>query len=573
MNSTVVHNWGRPERLVMALGRATVGVESRLGSGSGVQVAPGLVLTHGALVDGGDGLRLVRWDCGDALVACVSFEPPGQHGSFQGGTAPGSPVLDWRTGAVCALVGPRGELCPVLHASPLVEASAGNREWLDLLDREQVAAGGWKHVGPELREYLRAVSRIDEVHQKRHVNAIAPKLSEIYLTSREVQWEAELDQDGDIPHRIPAKDLGVVHRDVQVVGKAGVGKSSLLRQLTADAAKAWLDGVGPPHIPLLLDADGLARDGGGLLDLLAEGALQEVTYAKSAAHLVELLAHDPVPGVPWLVLVDAFDEVTDPHRQERVMKRLLDMAEQHPKRYSLVASRDPHQKQFLALVNRRKTPTYQLGEFSESELDEFVRRYLRAAKLVNHEAAAVSLLVDVRATPALEGLVRVPLMATMLCVLRTRSGEFRLPHNRTQLYQDYIDAQLSSVTRSSRNTLLSRVSHRGRAAVDAVESMLGDLSVLLERIAHRSYPPIAPLELAEREHPSPGVPVEEWRELLADVLRRTGLLHPDRGFDHDTLTAFFAGKHLLRLYPKPVPWWSYRLSRGQLVACLGGLTR
>jgi hypothetical protein len=100
------------------------------------------------------------------------------HGRVTEGFS-GAPALNWRTGSVCGILrladspvgGPPG--VRLVGATTVIEAYPElrdpqlwpeGREWLELLEDDQLRAGNWRYPGRRLRAYLRAVQAASRHH-------------------------------------------------------------------------------------------------------------------------------------------------------------------------------------------------------------------------------------------------------------------------------------------------------------------------------------------------------------------------------------------------------------------------
>ena len=137
-------------------------------------------------------------------------------------------------------------------------------------------------------------------------------------------------------------------RCVFVVGGPGTGKSSLLRHLTETAAGHWLDGIGGSGVPILIPADALAADR-PLAEALAEGVTRALGARLSDRRLADMFDDEPLPGIPWMVLVDGLDEILDPVRRSRVLETVVFWRSQPSPYRFLVTSRPLPQGQLDTL--------------------------------------------------------------------------------------------------------------------------------------------------------------------------------------------------------------------------------
>lgn len=517
-----------------------------LGDRKGVRVAPNLVLTTGA--DRAE-LRTVP---GDGPYACVSTEQPESTLLWSVDRSPGAPVVNWRTGGVCGVFDATGAVQPLVEADALLEASRANTAWLDLLEPGQLAAGGWRHRGPALRHYLDAIAAADREHENPWARLAAPPLSRILLKRTASKRDTGEDEAAEV---IPADRLTELP-GAQVVAGPGAGKSSLVRNLTAEGARTWIEHGDGTYVPVPIRAEDLAN-GETLPDALARGVARAFSIAKlDHQELVALLKTEPLPGVWWLVLVDALDEVLAQDARERVIRRIGKYREGDTHRF-LVTSRplDPHE--LVPLADPRTTPTYWLELFSDDDLREFAVRYLSAKGQAVPEDGADDLLARIRRTK-LANLAHVPLFATMLCGLYTEADGPDLPANQTQLYRRFIELQLRKLHQSEvMATLRGRVAGWGDEAEGAFVRFAGRLEDVLADIAHDALiggVRLTPLEAALRWLGPTPVPEDTWTECVTDVLRLSGLfIQYGKRFDylHHTFEEYFAAARIARDHPRP----------------------
>jgi hypothetical protein len=541
-----LHQEAAPPPLVLSLLDATVS----LGDHNGVRVSPNHVLTCGKsgpiLLDHADG----------GPYACVTVgvaEPPLLRPLDP---TPGSPVLNWRTGTVCGVLGEDGQVQAMTDVDPFTDSNRANHRWLDLLSPEQLAETGWRHPGPTLRQYLEVITTADHDHEYEWAHGSAPPLSEIYLRRSAVRAS---ERDQDEPDRISADKLAD-HLGAQVLAVPGAGKSSLVRHLASESAKTWLrDGVGD-HVPVPIKAVALTR-GLPLPDALADGVSPVLSHRLDRAALVELLRDEPFPDVPWLVLVDGLDEVSDASARAVVIKQIRDHRRHRTHRF-LVTSRplDPHE--LTALVDRKTTPTYTLELFTDDDLDAFVVGFLTKRGAVPRGHSDVRTATDDLLSRAgrtrLADLARVPLFATMLCVLYCDPDGIELPDNQTQLYQRFITLQLTRLrTSETLAALRAKLAGWGDEADAAIMRFAGRILRALEDISYESVvggDPASPVELAVRWIGDVHVDDQVWADAVAEVLRRSGLfVQYGASFDylHPTFGEYFAAARLAREHPEP----------------------
>lgn len=542
-----------PEPLTRALNNVTVVFESPVGAGRGVRVAPNLVLTlaelapEAPLVPGHPDLALVEWVTGDKLFACLGTEQPIDAFRTVLERTPGSPVLNRSTGEVCALVTGPETTTPV----PRLDLEPDPR-WLDLLEPAQLQASGRRHAGPVLRQYLAAVRALGQQHEYELAENAAPDLQTIYL-ERWARNDTE-DEESDLPDKIDADKLLRDYPNAQVIAEPGVGKSSLLRHFAAQTADAWLTRRDGSVIPVPITAN--AFRGKHLPEVLADGVLPEPDLTR--AQLVELFTGEPLPGIPWLILVDGLDEVIDPRLRTEILGRIRGLRA-NPKYRITMTSRHLGPAD-ITRFHQNGHPTYVLTPFREEDLERFVSRWLKRAKRPDTEAA--DLVARLRGSK-LDELVYVPLIATMVCALHCLSPDRELPRDQTELYRRFVEWQLSKVSQHDLGDRLQQWQKRsGLSAEQAAAQIRDRLEPLLRDVAFGQLtispkPDILKYVTSRNPNADP--------KALDEALRMSGLV-VSRGqelvFRHSTITEYLAACHVLAVYPKPQhllePSWDNR---------------
>ena len=530
------------------------------------------------MIDPGDDLWTFGYPAGDYRqgdVASFRYDGPSvtgrsellraSHGRVTGGFS-GAPALNWRTGSVCGILrladspagGPPGvrlvgastvlEVYPELRDPQLWPEG---REWLELLDDDQLRAGNWRYPGQRLRAYLRAVQDASRLHPYALALPNAPALTTVYLRQQATRVAAgdEAADDGAAEEDDTVRDTRAVRADLLLggnpdgallIGGPGAGKSSLLRYLTATTTTGWLDGSGGQSVPIPIPADALAGDQPAA-DALADGVAGNLGARLADRNLAELFEREPLPGVPWLVLVDGVDEILDAARRARALETIAFLiSERAPYRF-LVTSR-PLPGGELNVIQRTGRPTrpqnrhrldaYSIEPFEAAQLPEFAHRWFEALDMPD-PLDLVSRFMSQLERSKLTNLAEIPLIATMLCVVFASRSDQLLPHSRADLYEQFISLLLAK--RHTQINALGRLQLRvrtyGTAAEQAVDALLAELRPLLERIAVMHFgangSTSSPGDIAQSltGHLRPAhVPDGEWRKLLDESLRLSGLL-------------------------------------------------
>jgi hypothetical protein len=485
----------------------------------------------------------------------------------------GSPVLNWRTGGVCGVLrradappgGPPGarlvgaarilEIYTRLIKAPS-ELTRDRLPWFQLLDDAQLAAGRWCYPGPRLRSYLEATRVAAGEHPYSLALPNAPQLSAVYLRQQasRVVGTGEVTGDGEevrVKDRPVPADLVLQgdRRSVFVIGGPGTGKSSLLRYMAETTSARWLaDDMSAPGVPILVPAAALATDR-PLAEALAQGATAALGARLADRHLADIFEEEPLPGIPWIVLIDGVDEILAPERRKRVLEMVRFWRTQPSPYRFLVTSRPLPQGQLDALY-KDDIPVYDIEPFSQDQLPEFARRWFSALEIPDPGTLADAFFERL-ADSQLGRLADIPLIATMLCVVFASNNGQDLPLSRVGLYEEFITLLMSK--RYAQVNALERLQQwirpYGAAAEQAVDNLLAGLRPLLERIADQRLQGSGPEALLEavimqvRDLPPAHLPAAEWRSLVEEALRLSGLVIQRSGrisFFHYTIEEYLA---------------------------------
>jgi len=368
-----------------------------------------------------------------------------------------------------------------------------------------------------------------------------------------------------------------------LIGDAGSGKTTVLHVITStlaaeeplhlapDLASSLPD---PRPIPILLPlrlfehacVGGYAPDAYNhcVADLLRFVDDWFAHWCPTAALPPGFLAAHVLSGRAWLLL-DALDEVADPHHREAVRNVIHDLADHlHDTRLIVTARvaayRDTRLDDRFAVVTVR--------DLDEEQRTQMVHAIYRGLALDNPDRYAADLDERFRRSRPLQDLTRTPVMVWTAAVIHALRG--RLPEGRAALYDAYVDI------------LLKKSFERARDDTASLEALVGgqDFS-LQDRRHYMTYAAFQVHRLLENRperHPGEDDQVilvgedelvdevlapylqdkmylTDWREarrnarrFVALMVERSGLLYETtQGYtigDHLTMQEFLAGCYL-----------------------------
>lgn len=488
------------------------------------------------------------------------------RGTPVGGGCSGSAVVNIRTGAACGMLCTSDEAGSA-HMLPINEILERCEEatkqlrtpgvWyqnlLSGLTDAQLGAGGWKFAGPRLLAYLKTAARAAQAHP--YPTAVphgrTPPLSAVYV-SQDTAPGKEADQSS--PGKFSASLLFERPSDGLLVGGPGSGKSSLLRTAVGVLADKWIRLETPPAPVRLFAAD-----------LLEPVPLPTVIAARVQADLsaiglqqtwpAEFFAVPPVPDGCWLVLVDGLDEVMDPGQRRAVLTKLAGARNgEAGELYRFLVATRPIPDPPVPGEPAWRPSHYRLLEFDEDQYATFTIQWFTALGVADPASSAVLFLARIK-NIGLADLARTPLVATMLCQIFAADRAADMPQSRAALYETFVDLvhaqqfEAGGGIRKQIKAILGPISAEAEQAGESLLAQAGELTAFLASMRQKGEPGKSVDILAERtaslcpRH----VPDRTWRALLAELLRRSGVL-VERGDDfdflHQTIEEYLAARYV-----------------------------
>jgi Trypsin-like peptidase domain/Nuclease-related domain len=359
--------------------------------------------------------------------------------------------------------------------------------------------------------------------------------------------------------RFTIQDILNQHRGAVLVGGPGTGKSSLLRHLLHEFPTSFPSGNSTPFVPVLVQARAIIGDR-PLPDAIAQAVRADLGPLLSDCDLAGVFAEQPLPGVPWLVLLDGIDEIMDPGDRRNALTAVAHWWGNRRYRF-LVTSRMLPSAEFQPL-DKVDAPFFEIQQFNEDELPGFARRWF-----VGLGESEVPDLVDdfmsqLRQNRLMQ-LARNPLIATMMCMMFASDRERILPRSRADLYEQFVTELMNKAISQGNELerLQKRLSPYGSLSQVAVDRVLRGARRLMEDLADRRLATSTEESLIEcaaslpaAERPD-NVPVPVWRGVLEEVIRQSGVIlmrDNDFLFMHHTVMEYLSACKLAS--PKAPDW-------------------
>ncbi|MFI9809491.1 trypsin-like peptidase domain-containing protein [Streptomyces sp. NPDC052301] len=375
---------------------------------------------------------------------------------------------------------------------------------------------------------------------------------------------AELSAD-ELMHRLLHRAKGVT---LLTAGPGG-GKSTLLRMVLASLAARRLAGEDVHVLPVLLRASDLVRK-----ESLPQAICRAVTRDLSRFGLLEepspdVFRTEPERGVPWLVMVDALDEILLPEHRREALQTIAAFgcrAEHGTSPFRFLVTTRPLPEDQVSILGA-DTQAFELLPFDAMELHQLAANWFRASSRVSTEPMPRGRAPFPGAT---DGMGTVPLMGALLCALRQAAPDGPLPADRGDLFRRFVGALadrhhaaglagIKEQTRQALGRYGDEVLHRAQLTVDSFFVMVAEVASRQIAMSAGLIAPAAPVRRdfsvldavrgrPEAARPDP-VPEETWLQFLGDLLRHSGLFTEDESgfrFLHQTLADYLAAEAATR---------------------------
>lgn len=206
-------------------------------------------------------------------------------------------------------------------------------------------------------------------------------------------------------------------RSLLIVGAAGYGKTSFCRWHALQDAERFNVG-GSDIIPVYIPLHQLSRK--------SLGSFEEVCLRAGGQSALIVKSREDTPSRVRLYL-DGLDEIASPARRREVIRMIRGGAARHPSYQVVITSRDYIYGPWLNWL-----PKIYLSEFGDAEITEFLDKWLGKGTDINKR-----FYLQLKQLPALGGLMRIPLLATLVVMVFRQTA--RLPESKTRLYEIFVD--------------------------------------------------------------------------------------------------------------------------------------
>lgn len=350
----------------------------------------------------------------------------------------------------------------------------------------------------------------------------------------------------------PFNDVFQQNDHLVIEGGAGLGKTTLARQLVADLAERLRSPSTQALIPLLVSARVLAKH----LDEQTWGAALLASFSEEYPGFVDrelrpALFSQEVAGHRWLVVIDALDEIPDNAARDQLITLIADQMGQSANSTRFLVTTRPLELGETARLTG--AGFYELQPFNEEALKKFARNWFNSGDTPEGRTAADQFLEQVR-TAGLADILEVPLLAAIAAHIHQSAPDNTLPASRYELYARYIDSYAQRRSDADKQALLAL------AGDEELAWKIGEQRMpLLEQLALSYMTTETPLRTLAREYLTeqgllPSRPEPKWEESLEEWLCQNGLLTRSDGglrFLHQTFAEHLAASARAKQLPAP----------------------
>jgi len=467
----------------------------------------------------------------------------------------GAPVRRLSDGAVVGVVSAH-------YNSPDREGWYRHNVWLCRVEDLLSALTGLAAVPVDdglsaVRRYLDDMTRSAQLHPYFEAAGGTPALGAVYLPQR-VRPAA-----GAAPVAEPEPALRIMDgdEDCVVVAGPGMGKSTLLRQMSITLAQRWTEPGAVGEMPVRVPASGLVDGLKTVWESIAAGVRAELAGVTTEHERSPEFFAAPPPGTRWLLLVDGLDEILDDEDRQTVLRQLAELARRTgPARCRVVLTMRPLDDEAFTAgleVLGWHPRRYELLPFTADEVTRLASAWFRHLGVADAERQAERFAAELAAR-ALQPLARTPLMAAMLCQLKAMAPSRPLPDSRGAIYREFVERLQQRLAAKGMQGAAAQVeammARYGSDTRGHAEGVVARTQRLLARWAAArrggETRPVLEFVLAQAEARRPDndtVPTSAWRDFVDGVLRRAGVLDEragELGFLHQTLEDYFsASRH------------------------------
>lgn len=351
------------------------------------------------------------------------------------------------------------------------------------------------------------------------------------------------------------------HRHLLIIGEAGQGKTTMALQIVARLADTCMANPekAPSIIGLRVAATELTRQRGPWLTSIARAAELSLGH-----YLDRPISDDLSGGLPegyqMVLVIDGFDEVTEPQARRRLLESLRQHMDGPAESIKLIVTTRPLLENELEEFPSSHVDAYQLRDFQPEQIEHFATRWF---DLQGRAADARDFLAGAR-TAALQDIVARPLFATVAAVVFAEGDGRPLPDNRHDLMDRLITEVLTARSEESdrqREALSKRYSIMPRSEFgDLLDQMFSRRLDILEEAAdvyvhHGEGPVLAAVNDWIRHNVGDALSrsIPGWPGFLVSLLSDTGIVTPKDGeitFTHRYLAEHLSARKASRRLPE-----------------------